>query len=187
MRDADDQVAWRDFCESYGGLIRRLAMKAGLTETEADEVAQEVFISVTRNIGGFEYDPSKCSFKHWLSNMVRWRIRDQFVKRLPTAGGAAPASATDEEPEFESVSAGTAPELEAVWEAEWNQHLIDRAAARVKPQVNPKQFQIYFLHVLKEMPVAEVVRRLNVSRAQVYLAKLRVGRLFQKELRASQG
>jgi hypothetical protein len=118
--------------------------------------------------------------------MVRWRIQDQLTKRLPNDPGFPPQP-NDEGPEpFEERGGATAPELDAVWEAEWRRHWIDRAAARVKTQVNAKHFQIYFLHVLNEMPAAEVVRRLKVTRAQVYLAKLRVGRLFQKELRICQ-
>lgn len=189
IKDANNHVAWQEFFERYGGLIRRLALKAGLTETEADEVAQEVFISVTRNIGEFAYDPAKCSFKHWLSQMVRWRIRDQFARRLPTeAGFAGPRNAEDDGEPLDAIdSVRTEPELEALWEAEWRQHLVDRTAARVKDLVNAKQFQIYFLHVLKGMDVSEVVHRLKVTRAQVYLAKLRVGRLFRKELKMALG
>jgi RNA polymerase sigma-70 factor, ECF subfamily len=186
IKDLENDAAWKEFYDSYGGLVQRLALKAGLTESESEEVVQEVFISVTRNIGGFAYEPSKCSFKHWLSQMVRWRIRDQFAKRIPINPGF-PSEPSGEEPELLGESAGTSEsELDAVWEAEWKRHLIDRAGARVKKQVNAKHFQIYFLHVIEEMPTAEVVRRLKVSRTQVYLAKLRVGRLFQKELRDCQ-
>ena len=64
--------------------------------------------------------------------------------------------------------------------------MIDAAAARVKKRVSAKQFQIFFLHVLKEMPAAEVIQRIKVTRPQVYSAKLRVGRLFQREFQAVQ-
>lgn len=186
IKDTSNHAAWREFLDIYGGLIRRLALKAGLTETEADEVAQEVFISVNRNIGGFAYNPAKCSFKHWLSQMVRWRIRDQFAKRLPTDPSSARADEDDRDLADDGSQGWREPELEALWEEEWRRHLIAGAAARVKTQVNPKHFQIYFLHVLKGMDVGEVVRRLKVTRSQVYLAKLRVGRLFRRELKTAQ-
>ena len=75
-------------------------------------------------------------------------------------------------------------QFQAIWEAEWKQHRIDVAAERVKSRVSAKQFQVFFLHVLKGLSASEVVQRLKVTRTQVYLAKLRVGRLFQQELRA---
>ena len=186
IRDLGNDAAWKEFCDSYGGLVRRLALKAGLREDESDDVVEEVFVSVTRNIGGFEYDPAQCSFKHWLSQVVRWRIQDQFDKRLPIDCAARPDPELGESRSADQQESAVESELEAVWEAEWRQHLIEAAAARVKKQISAKQFQIFFLHVLKEMPVAEVIQRLKVTRTQVYLAKLRVGRLFRKELEAVQ-
>lgn len=75
-------------------------------------------------------------------------------------------------------------ELDGVWSAEWSQNLLEAALVRVKGRTNDKHYQIYFLHVVKEKSVGEVCRQLNVSRGQVYLAKLRVGRMVVKELRA---
>jgi RNA polymerase sigma factor (sigma-70 family) len=183
IRDPDNNLAWTEFSDTYKKLVWRLAMKAGLTGDEADDVVQEVFISMSRNIGTFEYDPAKCSFKHWLSQMVRWRIQDQFRKRKSVGPLAAMEHGVAEcgSPGIESAMA---PELEAVWEAEWKQHLIDAAAARVKRRVSAKQFQIFFLNVLRDMPAADVAQRLKVTRTQVYMAKMYVSRLFRKELEA---
>ncbi len=143
-------------------------------------MAQGVFIGVTRNIGEFVYEPSRCSFKHWLSQMVRWRIQDQLDKRLPQQGESLQPSESASEASAPHPSA-VPPDLEALWEIEWQRQMLEMAAARVAAKVNAKQYQIFYLHVLKEMPVKEVMLRLDVSRAQVYLAKLRVGRLFRKE------
>lgn len=181
IKDLADESAWQEFHRLYTDLVRRLALKAGLTESEADDVVQEVFVGVTRNIQGFIYDPTKCSFKSWLSQMVRWRISDQLRKRLPVSQSPGPTCpGGDARALFLETPASS--EFDALWEAEWNQHLISLATGRVKSQVSPKQYQVFYLHVLKEMPVREVVQRLKVNRTQVYLAKLRVGRRFREEL-----
>jgi RNA polymerase sigma-70 factor (ECF subfamily) len=182
VKDLGNQEAWREFCNTYGPLIRRLALSAGLGEDEADEVVQEVFISLTRNIGDFEYDPAKCSFKHWLTNVVRWRIQDQFKKRWATTRAASPT--TEDGPAPNPTVAGDTidSELEALWESEWEEYVMAVALERLKKSVKPKQFQIFFLHVLKQQPPGEVARRLKASRMQVYLAKLRVGRLFRQQV-----
>lgn len=54
--------------------------------------------------------------------------------------------------------------------------------ARIKDQVAPKQFQMFQLYVLKELPAVDVARTFNVTVAQVYLAKHRISTLLQKEL-----
>src|ERR1044071_483682 len=76
-----EEDRWREFYGLYGPLIRCFALKAGVTETEADEVVQETCIGVARNIGEFRYNPSKCRFKSWLLNLASWRVKNQFTKR----------------------------------------------------------------------------------------------------------
>jgi RNA polymerase sigma-70 factor (ECF subfamily) len=60
--------------------------------------------------------------------------------------------------------------------------LTDAALARVKQQVNPKQFQMFNFYVLKQWPVKEVAKTLGVTVAQVYLAKHRISALAKKEV-----
>jgi RNA polymerase sigma-70 factor (ECF subfamily) len=186
VKDPQDGEAWSEFLDTYSGLIRRLALKAGLNEDEVQEVVHEVFIGVSRNIGGFTYNRAKCSFKHWLSQAVRWRIRDQIGRRRPVSAAAAAGVASGAGPAADADAVAAPSAFEAQWEAEWQRHLIRTASERVKARVQAKQFQIYHLHVLRELPVPEVARRLRVSRAQVYLARLRVGRVFRSELKKAQ-
>ena len=50
---AGDEDRWYEFYRLYGPIIRGFALKAGLTETEADEVMQETCIGLAKNIGEF--------------------------------------------------------------------------------------------------------------------------------------
>src|SRR5918999_6052879 len=85
LKDRDDQESWQDFFNTYWKLVYGVAMKAGLTDQEAQEVVQETVITVARRIPEFRYDPKVCSFKTWLLNLTRWRIVDQLRKRKPEA------------------------------------------------------------------------------------------------------
>ena len=58
----------------------------------------------------------------------------------------------------------------------------DVAFERVKQQVAPKQFQIFDLYMLKDLPVREVTKLLKVNAAQVYLARHRISALVKKEV-----
>ena len=48
LKDGDDVESWQEFYRVYGKLARDFAIKAGLTDTEADEVVQETAIGVAR-------------------------------------------------------------------------------------------------------------------------------------------
>src|SRR5262245_18976963 len=84
LRDVKDQASWQRFFDTYWRLIHGLALKAGLTETEAQDVVQETVIAVAKHLPGFRYDPKVCSFKTWLLQLTRWRIIVQLRKRLPS-------------------------------------------------------------------------------------------------------
>src|SRR5579863_1553334 len=81
LKDWNDQESWRDFFETYWKLIYNAAIKAGLSDTEAQDVVQETVISVLKNMPNFDYDPQKGSFKGWLLRLANWRVVDQFRKR----------------------------------------------------------------------------------------------------------
>src|SRR6266566_2830094 len=83
LQNWDDQESWKDFFDTYWRLIYSTAVNAGLSEAEAQDVVQETVICVAKNIQKFKRDRAKGSFKGWLRNLTRWRIRDQLRKRIP--------------------------------------------------------------------------------------------------------
>src|SRR5215467_8462493 len=80
LQDRGDQESWKDFFDTYSRLIYSVAVKSGLTETEAEDVVQETVISVVKHIHKFERDRALGTFKGWLKNIIRWRIADQLEK-----------------------------------------------------------------------------------------------------------
>src|SRR5258708_28438322 len=85
LKNWGDQTSWQDFFDTYWRLIYNVAVKAGLTDTEAQEVVQETVIAVARKIPEFKADPAHGSFSAWLMHTTRWRIADQFRKRIGQA------------------------------------------------------------------------------------------------------
>jgi RNA polymerase sigma factor (sigma-70 family) len=179
----DDQRRWQEFFDTYWKLIYSAARKSGLADAEAQEVVQETVITVAKNIDRLQYDPAIGSFKGWLLQITRWRIADQFRKREP---GAAKRPASPDDPltaTIERVPDLQTVDLDAVWEAEWKDNLLEAAIARVQKKIDPKQFQIFDCYVRKEWPAQKVAARLAVNVGQVYLARHRVSALLKKEIK----
>jgi RNA polymerase sigma factor (sigma-70 family) len=203
LKDTGDEASWEEFHRTYRGLLVGVARRAGLNEHEAAEAVQDTLIALVKKIPEFRYEPGKDSFKGWLLQIVRWKIID-LVRRRRRLGssteGEEPSSvaarlALTENLEGDSVSipANTPDprqDFKAIWDAEWERHLLTQALARVKRLAKPEHYAIYHLHVVEEHPLAEVRRTLGVSAAAVYLAKHRVGAMVKKEvsrLRESEG
>ncbi len=171
--------------DSYWKLIHRTARKAGLTESEAQEVVQETLITVAKKIDRLAYDPKLGSFKGWLLNITRWRIADQFRKRKKAGEQNAKTRRGEESRGTSTIERIADPagfDLDAAWDEEWHRNLLQAATQQVKKMVSAKQYQIFDCYVLKEWPVRKVAQELRVSMAQVYLAKHRLTALLKKEL-----
>jgi len=183
LKDWDDRESWKDFFDTYWKLIYAVAIKAGLSDAEAEEVVQETVITVAKKIGDFKADPGHGSFKGWLLKITQWRIGDQFRKRQPLARRSRRSDTTSQTGTAERVPDPRGFSLESIWDQEWEKNLVDAALERVKKCVSAKQYQIYYLNIVKKMPVRTVAKTLGVNSAQVYLAKHRVGSVLKREIR----
>jgi RNA polymerase sigma factor (sigma-70 family) len=183
----EDQRSWDEFYQTYYRLIYSVAVRAGLSHEEAFDVVQETVIGIAKQVQRKLYDPQAGSFKTWLLNMTRWRIADQFRRRMRDP--ALPNRVMNEDSEASSAEMmdrlpdPKGDELDQVWDSEWKKNLTNVAVARVKSKVSPKQFQIFDCYVLKGWGVKKTVETLGVNAAQVYLARHRVGSLVKKEVR----
>jgi RNA polymerase sigma-70 factor (ECF subfamily) len=184
LRNRDDRESWREFFNRYWKLIYGLAIKSGLTEDEAEEVVQETMATLAKNLDRYEYKPEECSFKSWIFKSAKWRIIDQIRKRpADFLKPARPDREPDRTATVERVADEATPQLDQIWEEEWQQNLMDVALARVKQKVSIKEFQIFDLYALKAWPVRDVKRMLHVSAAHVYVTKHRISALIKKEVR----
>lgn len=184
LRVEDNQESWREFFETYWKLIYSAAIKAGLSDAEAQDVVQETVISVYRSLPNFEYDPKAGSFKAWLLKLTRWRIVDQFRKRRPDSADRISKGPKAEQAEIEAVPDPASSVPDSYWDEQWERNVFETAIERAKTRVEPKQFQIFDLYVLKEWPVKKVRDVLGVSATQIYLAKHRVSGVIKKEIEA---
>ena len=185
LKDWDDRESWKDFFDTYWKLIYSVAIKAGLSDAEAEEVVQETVITVAKKIGEFKADPAHGSFKGWLLKITKWRIGDQFRKRPPLVRRRARRpDPTSQAATAERVPGQRGFSLESIWDQEWEKNLVDAALDRVKKCVSARQYQIHYFNTVKKMPVRTVAKTLGVNAAQIYLAKHRVGSVMQREIKS---
>src|SRR2546421_2201208 len=150
LRDWGDETSWKTFFDPYWKLIYNRAIRAGLTDAEAQDVVQDTVISVCKSMREFEYDKSG-SFKRWLLRLTNWRIKDAFRRRIPglKEKGDRQSTASDE---LDEIADPTPSPLESAWDKEWEENLVEVAIERVKSKVDGKAYQIFDLCVAKQWP-----------------------------------
>lgn len=186
LRDWQDQASWQDFFDTYWKLIYGVGRKAGLNDTEAQDVVQETMVSVAKHMPKFKYDPAIGSFKAWLLTMTRWRIIAQFRKRGPIADEPRTSNDKTATALVEKIADESGHKWEEVWEAEWETNLLEAAIVRVQRRIDPEKYQIFDFYVNKDWPPAKVAERFHVSVDQVYLVKHRITEAIRSEVKRLQ-
>ena len=184
LKNWQDQSSWQEFFDTYWKLIYGVALKRGMTESEAQDVVQETMISAAKHMPDFKYDPALGSFKTWLLNMTRWRITDQLRKRGPFVAGHDSSEGTATRTRtVDKVVDPAGRDLDALWDAEWEKNLLDAAMVKVRQQLDPQKYQIFDLYVNKGWLPEKVATTFGVSVDQVYLAKHRAVELIKEEVK----
>lgn len=184
LKNLDDEQSWGEFDRLYRPVVLRVARRAGLREEEAMEAAQETMASVSKHIRDFVADPARGSFRGWLLTMARWRIKDQFRKRLPVAAhGDRPTGTSPRTSTLERIADGRGVDLEELCDAEWRAWLIQQAMEALQLEVKADHYQVFYLLEVERRPIAEVAQMMGRNRAQMYVVKHRVAAVLKKLLR----
>lgn len=74
-----DRAAFVALFERFAGRVKGYAIRAGAVAADADEIAQDVMVSVWRNAGDF--DPSRAAASTWIFAIARNRRIDAFRRQ----------------------------------------------------------------------------------------------------------
>ena len=176
--------SWEEFFHTYWELIYNVARRAGLSEADAQDIVQETILKVHNSLDRFEYNRKRGTFKGWLRTVTRSRLNDFFKKQQRRPALNQPLEEAADE--LQNLEDPEGPEIEKIWDEEWNRNLIQAALSRTKKLSSPKQFQIFKCHYIDEWTVRETCRTLGVNAAQVYMAKQRIGKIFREAVETLQ-
>ncbi len=93
VAESGDERAFSELYDRYGGLVYGAGMRYLGDRTLAEDLVQDVFVSVWRNAAS--YDPSRAGFSTWVYRVARNRITDLARHRTRRIQVVAPAA--DEE------------------------------------------------------------------------------------------
>ncbi len=184
LKNWRDDSSWQVFFDTYWKLIYGIAIKAGLTKEEAQDVVQETIFTVAKQMPNFKYDRKIGSFKSWLLNTTRWRITDQFRKRGKIAISRSSSYDADTETwMMDKIIDPASQDLNALWDDAWEKSLLDAATTKVKRRLDPQKYQIFDFCVNKEWPPEKIAETFSIPVSRVYLAKHRATEMIREEVK----
>jgi RNA polymerase sigma factor (sigma-70 family) len=167
LHDLEDEDAWRTFDERYRPIIFGVARRMGLSEADAADVAQQTIVRFLRSYSQGDYDRDRGRLRSWIVGIARHCSLDALRKRARGAGLRGESGFLDV----------PAPEhLEALWEAERDRVILDRAMDRLRStsSLTERTRQAFDMVALKGMPAGDVAIELGLTVDEVYRIKHRV-------------
>jgi RNA polymerase sigma-70 factor, ECF subfamily len=164
LRHPENDTCWREFDERYRPILVNLAMRQGVSEADAPDVAQDVLAGFAKAYAAGRYDREKGRLRMWLMGMARRSIADW--KRKARSRGVA----------LDGAGAEPADDgMEAMWEAEQRQFVLRTAFERLREEsrLSPESLRLFQMHVIEGRGVEQVVAELGVTAHDVYQAKSR--------------
>ena len=178
--DPDDPQAWRLFVDRYQPQIRRWCRARGLQDCDADDIAQDVLVKLFGAFRRFRYDPAR-SFRPWLAAVVQHAWSDFLEARRKDPGRNARSIARIAE------SAEARTDLERRIEEAFDRELFAAAMQRIRVRVKPATWDAFRLTAIEGLPGAQVGRELGMAVAHVFVARHRVQKMLQEEIRSLKG
>src|SRR5262245_24121429 len=175
-QDPFDQDGWGEFVDLYGRHIYRWCRQWKLQDADAEDVMQNILVKLIRKIRAFAYDPSR-SFRGWLKTVAYHAWRDFEVSRR------RPATGDDSQVEELMLTVEAREDLAQKLEEAFDLELLEAAKVRVRLRVAPQTWEAFRLIALEGLPVAEVATRAHLQAAMVYVAKSKVQKMLQEEIR----
>ncbi len=167
LSDRQNVEAWEQFSAIYQPLVYRLGRTKGLQDADAQEVAQEVMVAVSRAVDHWE--PEKGRFRDWLFKIAR-NMTINFLtrpKHRPIGSGDSAIAAVLEN-QCERASRES-----SLFHLEYRRAVFHWAARQVKEQSRTKTWTAFWQTTVQSRPVQQVADELEMTVGAVYIARSR--------------
>jgi RNA polymerase sigma-70 factor (ECF subfamily) len=169
IREGEDPVAWDEFWARYWRPVFNFARMRGCSDHTAEEILQDVMLTVFEKHQVFRYDPAKGRFRDWLGGVTRNLVN----KRRAKPSERVRAMGDDTRNTLDLVQDPHLP-ADDLWQQTFEESLLNVLLDLVRREVAPATYQAFELVALEGVSAADAAKVTGLSRNAVYLARKRI-------------
>jgi RNA polymerase sigma-70 factor (ECF subfamily) len=168
-----DEVSWTEFYDTYKRLLYTVGRESyHLNPGEIEELIQEVMVTFFGASKTFKYDKSKGKFRSYLKKIFHYKALKFKGKRKKTAENIT--SVESDEFGIDDLPEPIDSNLDKIWDAEWEKHILHQALHEVKDTIDPKTFQVFYHVAIEGVSPQEVADAFDTNANNVYAIKARI-------------
>ena len=142
---------------------------SGLREADADDVAQEVLVAVSRAVLEREHDPKRAKFRTWLSRVAHNAILNALTRGRPDRGSGDSALLAV----LSEHESHTGPDSDLL-RLEHRREVFRWAVRQIRKEFHETTWDAFWLTAVEGRAVDVVARELAKNPGAVYAARRRV-------------
>lgn len=177
LRQSPENEGWNRLADLYTPLIRAWLRRYDVQDSDANDLLQEVLLTVSKDLGKFEHAGHPGAFRGWLKailvNRLRkfWRARDRRSLVRGDSDVEARLAQLDD----------PASDMSRIWNREHDQYVLRQLMALAEPHFEPDTWKAFRCVVLEGAKPDVVAHEMGISLNAVCLAKSRVIRRLRQE------
>jgi RNA polymerase sigma factor (sigma-70 family) len=169
-------AGWNRLVDLYTPLLRAWLSRYGVPPHDIDDLTQEVFGAVVRDLPDFRHNARTGALRSWLRTITVNRLRNYWrgrKSRPSVVGGSGfdEALAQLEDP---------AGAFSRLWDADHDRHVLTRLLEQIRPEFEPATWEAFRILTLEGKPTATVAKHLGLTSNAVRIAKSRVLRRLRE-------
>jgi RNA polymerase sigma-70 factor (ECF subfamily) len=168
VKDLGDGTSWIEFLGIYQPIVFRMARRRGLQDADAQDVMQQVFLSISRSIESWVADETMPPFRAWLTTIARNAITKALSRRPRDA-----ATGTSSVLELLQRKTDSEPTPDEIL-AEARKEVVRWAAEKIRPEFSDETWKVFWQTAIEGIPIADVAKSSGRSPGAIYVARFRV-------------
>lgn len=169
VKDPADAAAWTEFLALYRPVVYRMARAKGLQDSDAEDLAQRVFVSVSHAIGNWQPTADGPPFRAWLFRITRNAILNALSRTRPDQ----PAGSTSVWDLLHDYPV-PADESSATFLKESRREAFRWAAEEIRPEFSEVTWNLFWQTSVLGKSAEEVAKEHGRTTGAVYMARYRV-------------
>jgi RNA polymerase sigma-70 factor (ECF subfamily) len=173
-----DDESWQRLVDVYAPLLRGwLRRYDTLQPADADDLVQEVLLTVTRELPRFEHNRRPGAFRNWLRTILVNRLRHFWRSRQHRPDAVGGSDFLSQLDHLEDGASG----ISRIWNEQHDRHIIRRLLELTEPKLAPSTWQAFRRQVMDGATAATVAAELKISVHSAYAAKSRVLNMLRQQ------
>lgn len=179
VRDPNDADAWNQFAKLYRPVILRLARRKGIQAADAEDLAQQVLLSVAGSVERWQPDPQRARFRTWLQTIVRNAILNAIQRRSPdrAVGG-------DGDPEHFEINQNARNNDEETLRDEYRRELFLQAAQQICEEFASETWDSFWQTAVVGIDIDVLASQTGRTRGSIYASRSRVMKRLREAIEA---